>query len=191
MSARGATGPICCAIERAPCAAGAGADVFRPMSAPTEGIDGYEITTDVRRFDLDVIHRYLSEESYWAKGIPREVVARSVQNSLCFAILERDGQAQVGFARVTTDRATFAYLADVFVLPAHRGRGLSKWLMRVILAHEELQGLRRWMLATLDAHGLYAGFGFKPLDQPERFMLRYRPDVYAKTPPADEPAGGA
>ncbi len=161
------------------------------MSAPIESIDGYEITTEASRFDLDVIHGFLCEESYWAKGIPREVVARSIRNSLCFAIVERASQAQVGFARVTTDRATFAYLADVFVLPAHRGRGLSKWLMRVILAHPELQGLRRWMLATLDAHALYAGFGFTPLAEPKRFMVRYRPDVYAKTPPADELAGGA
>jgi GNAT superfamily N-acetyltransferase len=161
------------------------------MNAPNDSIDGYEITTDASRFDLGAIHRYLSGESYWAKGIPRETVERSIRNSLCFAILECGSQAQVGFARVTTDRATFAYLADVFVLPAHRGRGLSKWLMRVILAHPELQGLRRWMLATLDAHGLYAGFGFTALSQPERFMLRYFPDVYAKKPPADELASGS
>jgi N-acetylglutamate synthase-like GNAT family acetyltransferase len=171
--------------------AGAAADVFRPMSSRNADLAGYEITTDASRFDLEVIHRYLSDESYWAKGIPRKVVERSIRNSLGFAILERTSQAQVGFARVTTDRATFAYLGDVFVLPAHRGRGLSKWLMQVILAHEDLQGLRRWMLATLDAHGLYAGFGFTPLAQPERFMLRYQADVYTKKPPADELAGGA
>ncbi len=154
------------------------------MSATPTDPAGYEIASDPSRFDLDTIHRYLSEESYWAKGIPREVVARSIENSLCFAIIERASGAQVGFARVTTDRATFAYLADVFVLPAHRGRGLSKWLIREILAHPELQGLRRWMLATLDAHRLYAGFGFEPLSQPERFMLRYFPNVYAKKPSA-------
>jgi len=150
----------------------------------------FEITTNARRFDLDTIHRFLSEESYWARGIPRDVVVRSIQNSLCFAILERSSQAQVGFARVTTDRATFAYLADVFVLPAHRGRGLSKWLMRVILAHGDLQGLRRWMLGTRDAHSLYAGFGFTPLPQPDRFMQLHQPDVYAKEPPAAEVAAG-
>ena len=167
------------------------AEVSGRMNPPHDSIDGYEITTDPRRFNLDVIHHYLSEESYWAKGIPRDVVARSLENSLCFAILVRSSRAQVGFARVTTDRATFAYLADVFVLPAHRGRGLSKWLMRVMLSHPDLQGLRRWMLATLDAHGLYKEFGFTPLAQPERFMQLHRPGVYAKTPPADEPAGGA
>jgi GNAT superfamily N-acetyltransferase len=158
------------------------------MSASSTDPAEFEITTDAGRFDLDVIHRYLSEESYWARGIPREVVARSIQNSLCFAILERASQTQVGFARVTTDRATFAYLADVFVLPAHRGRGLSKWLMRVMLAHGELQGLRRWMLGTRDAHSLYAGFGFTPLPEPDRFMQRHHPNVYAKAPPT---AGGS
>jgi GNAT superfamily N-acetyltransferase len=160
------------------------------MSAHPTNPAEYEITTDAGRFDLDVIHSYLCEESYWAKGIPREVVARSIQNSLCFAILEQANQAQVGFARVTTDRATFAYLADVFVLPAHRGRGLSKWLLRVILAHGELQGLRRWLLATQDAHGLYAGFGFVALPNPERLMQRHDSDVYAKEPPAAGVAAG-
>ena len=160
------------------------------MSESVQAPAGYEITTDAARFDVDVIHRFLRDESYWARGIPREVVERSLRNSLGFAILEQVNQAQVGFARVTTDRATFAYLADVFVLPAHRGRGLSKWLIRVILAHPDLQGLRRWMLATLDAHSLYAGFGFTPLNQPERFMLRYVPDIYIKKPPTDVAVGG-
>jgi GNAT superfamily N-acetyltransferase len=160
------------------------------MSESPQGPAGYEITTDASRFDLEVIHQFLSEESYWARGIPRETVARSIRNSLGFAIIEQSSRAQVGFARVTTDRATFAYLADVFVLPAHRGRGLSKWLMSVIVAHPDLQGLRRWMLATLDAHALYTGFGFEPLNQPERFMLRYFPEVYAKKPPTDGAAGG-
>jgi len=160
------------------------------MSESSPAPAGYEITTEVSRFDLDVIHRFLSEESYWARGIPRELVEKSIRNSLGFAILEQASQAQVGFARVTTDRATFAYLADVFVLPAHRGRGLSKWLMRVVMSHPELQGFRRWMLATLDAHSLYAGFGFKPLAQPERFMVRYVADIYTKKPPVVEAAGG-
>lgn len=146
----------------------------------SEPLAEYEITTESGRFDLDVIHRYLSTESYWAHGIPRDVVERSIRHSLCFAILESVTGAQVGFARVTTDRATFAYLADVFVLAPHRGRGLSKRLMSAILPHPELQGLRRWMLGTRDAHVLYAGFGFTPLPQPERFMQRHDPEVYAR-----------
>ena len=155
------------------------------MSDPAAPSGDYEITTESTRFDLDVIHRYLNEQSYWAPGIPREVVERSIRHSLCFAIFESATRAQVGFARVTTDRATFAYLADVFVLPAHRGRGLSKRLMQSVLAHPELQGLRRWMLATRDAHGLYAEFGFTALPQPERFMQRYDPEVYLGAQPAE------
>jgi len=160
------------------------------MSAQIAEHSDYEITTETHRFDLDAIHRYLSEESYWARGIPREIVVRSIQHSLCFAILERASGAQAGFARVTTDRATFAYLADVFVLPDHRGRGLSKWLMRVILAHPELQGLRRWLLATQDAHGLYAGFGFVALPHPERLMQLHFPNIYAQEKPAAKHAAG-
>ena len=148
------------------------------MSELSDPSAGYEITTEASCFDLDLIHRYLSEESYWARGIPRAVVERSIRHSLCFAILESATGAQVGFARVTTDRATFAYLADVFVLPAHRARGLSKRLMQSILAHPELQGLRRWMLTTRDAHGLYAEFGFTAIPQPERFMQLHDPAVY-------------
>jgi GNAT superfamily N-acetyltransferase len=129
-----------------------------------------EVTCD--RVDLDAVHRYLSEESYWAKGVTREVVERSIAHSLPFSAF--DGETQVGFARVITDRATFAYLADVFVLPSHRGRGISKLLMTAILAHPELQGLRRWSLVTRDAHGLYAQFGFTALDLPERHMMRRR-----------------
>jgi GNAT superfamily N-acetyltransferase len=129
-----------------------------------------EVTCD--RVDLDAVHRYLSEESYWAKGVTREVVERSIAHSLPFSAF--DGETQVGFARVITDRATFAYLADVFVLPSHRGRGISKLLMSTILAHPELQGLRRWSLVTRDAHGLYAQFGFTALDLPERHMMRRR-----------------
>ncbi len=129
-----------------------------------------EITCD--HVDLDVVHRYLSEESYWAKGITRELVERSIGHSLPFSAF--DGDAQVGFARVITDRTTFAYLADVFVLPSHRGRGIAKLLMEAILAHPELQGLRRWSLVTRDAQSLYAQFGFTPLDLPERHMMRRR-----------------
>ena len=130
----------------------------------------YEISDDPARLDLGVIHRYLSVDSYWARGIPRELVERAVAHSLCFGVYAPEGQ--VGFARVVSDRTTFAYLADVFVLPAHRGRGLSKRLMTAVTAHPELQGLRRWMLATADAHGLYRQHGFAALAQPERFMER-------------------
>lgn len=140
--------------------------------------DGYEITTDRMRVDVAAVHRYLSEDSYWAKNIPRDVVERSICNSLTFAILH--GEELVGFARVTSDRATFAYLGDVFVLPAHRGKGLSKWLMACIGEHPQLQGLRRWILATADAHGLYAQSGFTPLKASERWMERHNPSIYSK-----------
>jgi GNAT superfamily N-acetyltransferase len=139
--------------------------------------NGYEITTDRERMDVNAVHRFLSEESYWARNIPRDVVERSMRGSICFAIV-RDVEL-AGFARVTSDRATVAYLGDVFVLPAHRGKGLSKWLMECIGSHPELQGLRRWMLATSDAHGLYVQFGFTPLKAPERWMEKHDPDVYA------------
>ncbi len=137
--------------------------------------DGFTISTDPDRLDLDAIHGYLSR-SYWAEGVPREVVARSIRHALCFG-LYREAE-QIGFARVVTDRATFAYLADVFVLEAYRGRGLSKWLMECIIIHPDLQGLRRWMLATQDAHGLYAQYGFAPLAHPDRFMERRPPISY-------------
>lgn len=137
----------------------------------------YEISTDRARLDVALIHRWLSEDSYWAKGVPRDVVERSIENALCFGIYDGNG-AQVGFARVITDKATFAYLADVFVLEAHRGRGLSKRLMQAIVHHRDLQGFRRWMLATRDAHTLYAQFGFGPVVT-ERLMERVDPDIYA------------
>lgn len=139
----------------------------------------YEISVDPARLDLAVIYRYLSEEAYWSPGIPREIVERAVANSLCFGVYTAAG-AQVGFARLITDRATYAYLADVFVLSEHRGQGLSKRLMEAIIAHPELQGLRRWMLATRDAHSLYARYGFTPLAKPERVMERHDPNAYAK-----------
>lgn len=129
--------------------------------------EGYTISTDEARLDRAAIHSFL-RDSYWARGIPIEVVEKSIRNSLCFGLY--DGDAQVGFARVITDRATFAYLADVFVLPSHRGRGLAVWLTEVIRAHPELQGLRRWMLATRDAHALYRRSGFQALEDPARFM---------------------
>ena len=144
-----------------------------------------EIVTDRWRMDIGTIHRYLSEESYWAKGIPRETVARSIEHSLCFGAF--DGPAQVGFARVVTDRATFGYLADVFVLPSHRGRGIAKAIVRAAMEHPELRGLRRWHLVTRDAHGLYAQFGFAPLDSPERHMAVAVANAYAKMTD-DDPA---
>ncbi len=135
----------------------------------------YLITTDRSHLDLPLIHSFLSNETYWAVGRTIEVVQRSIDNSLCFGIYKNT--EQVGFARVVTDRATFAWLADVFVVPGHRGRGLSKLLMEVILAHPELQGFRRWVLATKDAHSLYAQFGFIPLHRPERWMERPDPNM--------------
>jgi GNAT superfamily N-acetyltransferase len=135
----------------------------------------YEISCDRERIDLAVVHRYISEESYWGKGRSLEVVRRSIENSYPFGIYR--GAELVGFARVVTDYATFAWLADVFVLPEHRGRGLSKWLMEVILSRPELQGFRRWVLATKDAHGLYRQFGFIDLHRPERWMERPDPSM--------------
>ena len=116
------------------------------------------------------------EDSYWSRGIPRPIVERAIANSLCFGVYHRGGQ--VGFARIVTDRSTFALLADVFILEPHRGKGLSKWLMRCVVAHQDLQGLRRLLLLTSDAHGLYSQFGFEPLGSPSRFMEVLRPDVY-------------
>ena len=139
------------------------------------GHDSVEVTTDPRRFDVAAIHRFLAG-SYWSPNIPRALVERAIENSLCFALLI--GTQQVGFARVVTDRATFAYLADVFVLPEHRGRGYARRLMDAVAAHPELQGLRRFVLVTRDAHGLYAKYGFQPLAAPERFMERTRPNPY-------------
>jgi GNAT superfamily N-acetyltransferase len=136
------------------------------------------LSTDAAEMDVDAIHAYLSGESYWARGVPRETVARAVRNSVCFGVF--DGAAQVAFARVITDRATFGYLADVYVLEAYRGRGIAKWMMEAVDAHPELQGLRRWGLVTRDAHALYAGFGWTPLSRPERFMERTLPDPYAR-----------
>lgn len=134
------------------------------------------ISTDKSRLDVDRIHRFLSEESYWAKNIPRATVERSIEHSLCFGAY--DGDAQVGFARVISDRAVFAYIADVFVVESHRGRGVSKQIMEAIRAHPELQGLRRWHLLTRDAHSLYAQYGFRSLDKPPRHMEIFVPGVY-------------
>jgi GNAT superfamily N-acetyltransferase len=137
--------------------------------------DAFTISTDRERLDLDLVYGFLTE-CYWAKGIPRDVVARSIENSLCFG-LYAEGK-QVGFARVISDYATYAYIGDVFVLDSFRGRGLGKWLMECIMQHPQLQGLRRWSLVTRDAHGLYAQLGFEPLKKPQNYMELHRPDVY-------------
>ena len=147
------------------------------MSSDQRDIEqgAYAISTDPQRLDVEVVHAYLTQ-SYWSPGIPRSVVERAIANSLCFGVYR--GAAQVGFARVITDKATFAYLADVFILEAHRGQGLSKWLMEVVTGHEDLQGLRRFMLGTKDAHQLYTKFGFVALANPSRMMEILKPDVY-------------
>ncbi len=142
--------------------------------------DEFIISTNKSKLNVQFIHNYLSNESYWAKNIPVETVQQSIDGSCCFGLYvnENDLSApqnfetlrQVGFARVVTDHATFGYLADVFIIETFRGKGLSKWMMEMIMGHPNLQGLRRWMLATKDAHGLYAQYGFLPLDKPERIM---------------------
>jgi GNAT superfamily N-acetyltransferase len=144
--------------------------------------DAYTISTDPARLDVALIQRWLSEQSYWAPGIPRDVVERSIAGALNFGVFH-EAEGQVGFARVISDRATFAYLADVFVLETHRGKGLSKRLMKTILAHPELQNLRRWMLATRDAHSLYEQFGFTLPKVAGRLMERTDPDVYRRPKP--------
>jgi len=135
----------------------------------------YSISTDRSRLDVELIHDFISNTSYWGQGRTRAVVQRSLDNSLNFGLYKNT--EQVGFARVVTDYATFAWIADVFVLPEHRGRGLSKWLMEVMLSHPSLQGFRRWVLATKDAHSLYERFGFNELHRPERWMERPDPNM--------------
>jgi GNAT superfamily N-acetyltransferase len=143
--------------------------------ATTDIPAGYAISCDPARLDLSVIHGFLSQ-SYWAKSIPIALVERAIANSLCFGVYA--GAVQVGFARIVTDRATFAYLCDVFILPEHRGKGLSKALVEFVMAHPELQGLRRWNLVTIDAHTLYEQYGFKTAAQPERYMEILRHGMY-------------
>ena len=137
--------------------------------------DGFTISTEKEKLDIDVIHSFLTG-TYWAEGISKDIIRRSIEGSLCFGVFEND--KQVGFARMITDKATFAYLADVFIIEEYRGRGLSKWLMEVIMSHPDLQGLRRMILATRDAHGLYKQFGFTPLNNVDRWMQIHHPDIY-------------
>jgi len=141
----------------------------------------YVLSDDPVRLDVTTIHHYLSSESYWAAGIPREIVEHSLRQSLCLGAFG-DAGAQVGLARAVTDYATFAWLCDVFVLDAHRGRGLGKALVQAMLAHPRLQTLRRFALGTKDAHRLYAQFGFTPLAAPERQMEKRYPNVYGSVP---------
>lgn len=135
----------------------------------------YTISTDNQRLDIQTIHNFLSTESYWAQGRSIQTVQRALSNSLNFGLYT--GDKLIGFARVVTDYATFAWVADVFVLSTYRGKGLAKWLMEVVLGHPQLQGFRRWVLATKDAHALYARFGFIPLHRPERWMERPDPQM--------------
>jgi GNAT superfamily N-acetyltransferase len=137
---------------------------------------GYLVSSDPARLDVDAIHAFLTT-SYWSPGIPRTVVERAIAGSLCFGLFA--GDRQIGFARVITDRATFAYLADVYVLDEHRGRGLGTWLIETVVAHPALRGLRRFVLVTRDAHGLYEKFGFRAIKSPENYMELHRPDAYA------------
>ncbi len=137
----------------------------------------YLVSTDPSLLDIDRIHAFLTA-SYWAEGVPRDVLARSIEHSIPFGLY--DGHAQIGFARVITDCATFAYLADVYIEEEYQGQGLGKLLMRAVTAHPDLQDLRRWMLGTRDAHGLYHQFGFTELGKPERWMEKADPDVYTR-----------
>lgn len=143
-------------------------------------ISGYRISTQSEEMDIKIIHGYLSH-SYWAKNIPIDVVAKAIENSLCFGVfaeLDNGEEEQIAFARMITDKATFAYLSDVFVLEEHRGKGISKWLMQEIMDHPQLQGIRRMMLATADAHALYQKSGFKKLSSPDFFMELHHADIY-------------
>jgi GNAT superfamily N-acetyltransferase len=149
--------------------------------------DDYSISDRNEDLDRAAIHAFL-REAYWSPGLPRAVLDKAIDRSLCFGL--RRGEEMIGFARVISDRASFAYLADVFVLPAHRAHGLGKWLIACVLAHPELQGLRRWMLATRDAHGLYRQNGFRELRNPERFMEINDPDIYQKRAESTAPEAG-
>ena len=155
---------------------------FHPLTkgglVPQEYRKGnFVVSTDPARLDVDAIHAFLTQ-SYWAEGIPKDIVARSLKHSLCFGVY--DGARQIGLARVVSDCATYAYVADVYILEPYRGQGLGKWLMACMMSHPDLQGPRRWSLATKDAHGLYRQFGFTELKAPERHMEVFTPDIYKK-----------
>ena len=157
----------------------------QPQAGVLARVDGYVLSDDPARLDFDAVHAYL-RRSYWAKNIPLEIVRRALQASLCIGLYAPDG-AQVGLCRLISDYTTFCYVSDVYVLEAHRGRGLSKAMMRAALEHPRLQGLRRWSLVTHDAHGLYEQFGFRSVAHPERHMERLDPDLYLRgTPSAAE-----
>ena len=134
---------------------------------------GYSISTDKLLLNFKFIHDFLNKESYWAKGIDEKKLQKAIENSICFGVYHH--KEQIGFARVITDQSTFAYLADVFIIQSFRKQGLSKWLMQTVLAFADLQNIRRWLLATADAHELYAKFGFEPLNNPDRFMQIFTP----------------
>ena len=136
---------------------------------------GYQISLDKNKLNFEVIYHYLSEDSYWAKGITAERLKKAIENSVCFGVYHNDEQA--GFARVVTDSATFAYICDVFILPQFRGNGLSKWLIQTIVNHQDFNGLRRWSLATADAHELYRQFGFTTINKPDRWMEIFTPYI--------------
>jgi GNAT superfamily N-acetyltransferase len=146
------------------------------MSYPDIADGTFSLTADRRRIDLDAVHAFLTR-SFWARGISKELVARSIEHSLCFGVF--DGPAQVAFARVVTDYSTYAYLCDVYVLETYRGRGLARRMMTYVMRHPDLQGLRRFQLVTRDAHGLYTRFGFKAPDNPERQMEIFYPGLYS------------
>lgn len=146
--------------------------------------DSYRVSSDRAQLDVSLIHDYLSRESYWARHVPRAIVERAIANSICFGLYQ--AQRQIGFARVVTDSATFGYLADVFIVASHRGRGLGRALMQTVMSHPDLQGLRRFMLATRDAHGLYRQFGFTAPKHPQVLMEKHDPDVYLESAPPAE-----
>lgn len=148
------------------------------MTEATETKNGFLISTDKAKLDIDSTHQFLSTKAYWCLNIPRATVERAIKNSMCFGVY--DGDKQIGFARVITDEATIAYLGDVYVLEEYRGKGLSKWLMETITSHPNLQGLRRWILLTSDAHGLYKQFGWKEIAEPAKWMDRHDKNVYVK-----------
>lgn len=140
--------------------------------------NGFVISTDKSRLDIAAMHDFLSKEAYWSLNVPIAIIAKTVENALNFGLYE--GEKQIGYAKIISDYATIAYLGDVYVLPEYRGRGLSKWLMETVHSHPQLQGLRRWILLTGDAHGLYRQFGWTDIAAPEKWMERHDKNVYGK-----------